>query len=157
MTRGNATGNNLGVGYTGTSGGTQPEWIGQEVDLSAFVGGRVWLHFSYVTDDAFLREGVAIDDVRIDALGYADGAEDASSDWRLEGWARVGAELAQTWSVQVLEFSAGGARLEQVAVGPTGRGTWAGAGRPIDRAIVAVSGTAPVTIRRAGYRLELSP
>ena len=78
MSRSNPAGNNLGAGYTGQSGGTaRPTWIQESVDLTAFAGGTVWLRFSYVTDDAVLHEGMVLDDVRVDAVGFADGDSDS--------------------------------------------------------------------------------
>jgi immune inhibitor A len=155
MTRPNPTGNNLGVGYTGRSGGTAaPTWIAESIDLTPFAGGPLWLRFSYITDDAVLHEGVVLDDVRIDALGYADGAESATSDWDLEGWTRVGAILPQTWSLQVIEWHQGVADARPVPLDSVGHATWSPAGSP-ERAVLAVAGTAPVTLQRAQYNLDI--
>ena len=155
MSRPNPTGNNLGVGYTGRSGGgARPTWIEDAVDLAPFVGGPVWLRFSYVTDDAVLREGAVLDNLRIDALGYFDGAESDSNDWELEGWTRTGGALPQGWSLQVIEWSQGLAEARRLPVDPSGRAVWSP--RPaLDRAVLAVTGTAPVTLQRAQYNLDI--
>jgi immune inhibitor A len=158
MSRPNPTGNNLGIGYTGRSGGAaRPDWIQESVDLSPYAGGPVWLRFSYVTDDAVLNEGIVLDDVRIDALGYLDGAESPDLGWQLDGWSRVGAQLPQTWSLQVVRWTQGAIDAERVQVDPSGRAYWSAGARPPERAVLAVSGSAPVTLQRAKYNLDATP
>ena len=155
MSRANPTGDNLGVGYTGQSGGGfRPEWIRESIDISPFVGGPVWLRFSHVTDDTIVREGVAIDDITIEPLGYADGAEEAS-DWQAEGWARVGPTLPQSWSVQVIEWTQGTPSVARLLVDASGRAAWSARGRQLDRAVLIVSATTPATLQRASYRLNV--
>jgi immune inhibitor A len=157
MTRPNPTGNNLGVGYTGRSGGgARPDWIEEAVDLAPYGGGPVWLRFSYVTDDAILREGIVLDDIRLDALGYLDGAEAPVIDWDVEGWTRVGGVLPQTWSVQVIEWNQGVADARRLPVDASGRASWSVPGA-LDRAVLAVAGTAPVTLQRARYNVDIAP
>jgi immune inhibitor A len=157
MMRLNPTGNNLGVGYTGRSGGgARPDWISESTDLTAYTGGPVWLRFSYVTDDAILHEGIVIDDIRVAALGLVDGAESSTTDWDLQGWARVGGALPQTWSLQVIEWSQGVADVRKLPVDASGRATWSPRGT-LDRAVLAVAGTAPVTLQRAQYNLDITP
>jgi immune inhibitor A len=156
MSAGNGTGNNLGSGYTGKSGGgALPEWVEERIDLSSLAGGPVWIRFQYLTDDAFLQEGVALDDVRIDAIGFSDGAEDPATGWDLQGWARVGELLPQLWSVQVVEFAEGRTTVTQVPIDAGGRGDWSSGGRTSGRTVVAISGLAPVTMQRAGYRATI--
>jgi len=158
MARPNPTGNNLGVGYTGRSGGAaRPTWIEESTDLSPYAGGPVWLRFSYVTDDAVLNEGIVLDDIRVDSLGYLDGAESTTIDWDLAGWARVGGLLPQTWALQVVQWTQGLAETERLQVDASGRATWSAAARSPDRAVLAVAGTAPVTLQRAQYNLDVTP
>lgn len=87
-------GNNLGDGLTGASGG----WSDDAADLSAFAGGEVQLAFEAVTDDAVSLEGWAIDDLALDAIGFADDAE-ADGDWQAEGWLRLDPLLPQRFAV----------------------------------------------------------
>jgi len=157
MTRVNQTGNNLGVGYTGASGPDgAPVWMREAVDLTPFAGRGVLIRFSLVTDDAVSYRGVAIDDIRVDAIGYADGAEGEEAGWDLQGWSHVGAELTQPWLVTLVAFRGSNAALSRVAIDENGRGTWSSRGDPVDRAVVIVSGAAPVTSERARYRLQIS-
>lgn len=153
MSRANPTGNNLGVGYTGRSGaGAQPEWMEQSVDLSPFVGSVVWIRFSYVTDDAFVGEGIALDDIRISALGYFDGAEERDDGWTVRGFARVGRALPQSWLVQVVEITGGSFDVARIEVDGAGRAEWRGS-PSADRVVVALSATTPVTTQRASYSI----
>ncbi len=86
----NGVGNNYGWGYTGPSGGRRPpRWIREEVDLSAYAGGPVWIRFVYVTDAAVNYTGFLLDDVRIDALGYREDFESEDHGWEAEGFVRV--------------------------------------------------------------------
>lgn len=157
MARPNPTGNNLGIGYTGRSGGgARPEWIAESIDLTPYLGGPLWLRYSYVTDDAVLREGIVLDDIRIDGIGYFDGGESEAVDWNIEGWARVGGVLPQTWSLQVIEWNQGVSEVHRLEVDAAGRAIWSPSAS-IDRAVLAVAGTAPVTLQRAQYNLDIAP
>lgn len=157
MSRTNPSGSNLGVGYTGRcGGGAQPRWIDESIDLAPFAGGTVWVRFSYVTDDAYVREGVALDNIRVDAVAYADGAEASLGGWAARGWARVGAELPQQWVVQIVEFQAESVAVSQLPLDAEGRATWRSEGRSVDRAILAVTAATPVTLQRASYRLSFT-
>ncbi len=52
-------GNNRGNGITGASNG----WIDARFDLSAYVGQKIYIRFSYVTDQAVFYEGFYVDDI----------------------------------------------------------------------------------------------
>ncbi|MBM2810556.1 MAG: hypothetical protein HW416_1315 [Chloroflexi bacterium] len=154
MSRDNTTGNNLGVGYTGRSGsGPTPSWIQETTDLSDYVGALIWIRFTYLTDDAINGPGAVLDDIRLDALGFFDSAEQPSNTWDLNGWSRVGASLVQTWMVQAVEFVADGYRVSRIPVDSTGKGSWSSQDG-VDRVVIIVSGTAPVTLERGDYVLD---
>jgi hypothetical protein len=153
MTTTNRVGTNLGVGYTGKSGGgARSRWVEEAIDLSTHAGRAVLVRFSYVTDDALVREGIALDQVRA-VFGGARSSEAACGSWTAQGWAQVGAELSQQWLVQMIEFSADTVRVHQIPLDGDGRAVWTENGRPIDRAILAVSAVTPGTLQRPGYRL----
>ncbi|MPZ13183.1 MAG: hypothetical protein GEU73_01940 [Chloroflexi bacterium] len=156
MTRANPNGNNLGVGYTGMSGGgPTPDWVEEQVDLGAYAGAPVWIRFSSIADDALARQGVAIDDIRIDSTGFVDGAEETDGGWTLRGWSPVGETIPQSWSVQVVAYSTEGAEVTRIPVDGSGRGRWISPPGPLDRVVVIVSGTAPVTLQRGRYALRV--
>jgi hypothetical protein len=160
MAVGNASGNAFGPGYTGQSGG----WVTETFDLRAYAGGPLHLRFSYITDDGVNTAGWLVQDVQlagpggvIEPVGSADGAGDAGAGWQSAGWLFTDNRLPQTWLLQVLEFD--GATLtavRRVPVDAQGRAeaaiTGLGNGR---RAVVAVSGLAPVTTLPAAYEYTI--
>lgn len=155
MSSNNASGNNLGQGYTGRSGGAdRPGWVRATLDLTPYVGGRVLIRFTYVTDDAVTRDGIAVDDIELAPLGIIEGAEQDSADWTAEGWMRLPKSVTQRWSVQVLMFDGGRVEREIVPIDGSGRGTWAANGRRFDRAMAIVSGVTPNTLQAGAYTLE---
>ncbi len=108
-------GDNLGNGYTGISGGSsQPAWIKQDVDLSAYAGKEVQLRFEYVTDPATNLHGFAIDDIEIPGV-FSDDAE-SDRGWQAEGFIRSTNIVAQRFVVQVLRFTDRGPTVERHAV-----------------------------------------
>ena len=66
-------------GFTGTSGGDQPEWVTESFDLSDYMGQTVLLGFRYMTDPAVTLPGWWIDNVKIDDMVVSDG--DDLGDW----------------------------------------------------------------------------
>jgi hypothetical protein len=153
MTTSNRLGMNLGAGYTGKSGASsRSRWVDEAIDLGEYAGRTVLVRFSYVTDDALVREGIAVDQVRAIASG-ASASEASCRDWSTHGWARVGSTFAQNWLVQVIEFSGEGARVRQLPMDGDGRSSWSGNGSQTERAIVAISAVTPGTLQRPTYRL----
>ena len=56
----------LSNGYTGSSDG----WLEERPNLSAFAGEEVLLRFEVMTDEKTTYRGMAIDDLRIDSIGF---------------------------------------------------------------------------------------
>jgi len=102
-------GQNLGNGYTGTSGGDKPGWIRQQADLSAYAGKQIQLRFEYVTDGALSLHGMALDDIEVPGV-FADDVE-AAGTWRAEGFVRSTNFVAQRYVVQLLRFTDRGATV----------------------------------------------
>ncbi len=71
-----------GAGYTGASG----RWLQESVSLADYAGQEIWVRFAVITDDAVTQPGMAIDDVRIEAVGYASDFEADDGGWQAEGW-----------------------------------------------------------------------
>ena len=92
--------NGYGVGYSGGSGdgASAPTWVEESVDLTPFAGQRVLLRFEYVTDEAYAKSGVFIDDIAVPEIGFADDAE-ADAGWTAVGFARVGNRLTPRYRV----------------------------------------------------------
>ncbi|MSQ24303.1 MAG: hypothetical protein EXR58_07120 [Chloroflexi bacterium] len=156
MSDGNLSGNNLGSGYTGRSGGgPAATWIAESVDLGPYAQRSILLRFSYVTDDAISREGIALDQIRIGGSGAAGGT-DMSSGWTLQGWDRVEAELPQQWSIQMVLFDGQDVQVEDVPVGASGSATWDPRGRRPDRTVAVISATTPDVFPAGTYTLDVS-
>jgi len=83
-----------GAGYTGQSFG----WVQESISLDAYAGQEVLIRFEVITDAASIRHGMAIDDLRIDAIGYVDSFEIVSDSWDAQGWIQTDNRLPQyTW------------------------------------------------------------
>ncbi len=76
----NPTGSNQGCGYSGSSEG----WVEEKIDLSSFAGKQVTLQFEYLTDLSLHGEGLVIDEMKIDAIGYCSGFEENDGGWLAE-------------------------------------------------------------------------
>jgi len=147
----NPNGNNFGGGLTGSSG----TWVGETLDLAAFAGRRVLVRFEVVTDDAVSLSGLALDDIRLDAVGFRDDAE-TDAGWVAEGWVRLDPRLPTRWGLQVVvESPTTGLHIYPVAVRPDGSATIDVAGIPGDATVtLSVSGLTPGTRNAVGYQLR---
>lgn len=98
----NPTGNGLGPGYTGKSGGgTEARWVEEEIDLTPFAGQTVLLRFEYVTDDGYNGRGFVVDDIEIPELGWRDNAEHPS-DWEARGFVHTRNQVPQRFIVRLV-------------------------------------------------------
>jgi hypothetical protein len=88
-----------GSGYNGASGG----WLDESVSLNAYAGKQIQVRFEMITDDAVTRPGMAIDDLSIPEIGYADDFENGDGGWQAEGWLLTDNRLPQKGWVQVIE------------------------------------------------------
>jgi hypothetical protein len=97
-------GNNVGHGFTRTSGGGDSAvWVQQSADLGAYAGKRILLRFEHVTDGALNDDGFAVDDIEIPEVGYRDDAEGDNA-WDAKGFIRSTNIVKQRFIVQVLRF-----------------------------------------------------
>ncbi len=147
----NPTGQNYGWGYTGSTNG----WIQESIDLSEFAGKKVQVRFDYVTDAAVNGKGLLLDDIRVDAIGYASDLETDDGGWDAQGFVRVENALPQTFrlaliiekdgetTVQYIELSA-----DQVADIPISLGSG-------DTATLVITGTTRFTLESASYSIEI--
>ena len=159
MTRENPYGNNLGVGYTGVSGGGDtPQWIEEHIDLSPYAGQKILVGFEYVTDDAFTRPGFFVDDVRIEAVGLTEGFEQPLTNWVQEGFLRTDTFVPQAYLIQVIQVKGDKmkpiqryivAQQERVEFDVQDIGDW--------DTTLAISAFAPLTWETADYTLTIQP
>ena len=152
----NPQGNNLGAGYTGTSGSREPAaWVEQAADLTPYLGQAILVRFLYVTDDAQLGAGWALDDFRLPALGWADDTEAGGGDdgWTAVGFVRHSNNLPQTFVAQVLYLNGDGSlTAENLPLDGENSGRWLLPLSPdTPEAIVIFSATTPFTAVPATY------
>jgi hypothetical protein len=152
----NPNGNSFGWAYTGQSGGGEsPEWIREEVDLSGYAGQEVLIRFEYITDDAVNRPGFVLDDVRISEIGYFSDFEADEGGWDAAGFIRHANVLPQRWLVQMIVFGPE-TTVQRLELGSDESGSWTvPLSQTSDRAVISVSGFAPVTTEWASYSYEI--
>jgi immune inhibitor A len=154
----NPNGNSFGCGYTGRSGGrSTATWIQERVDLSAYAGQEVLVRFEYITDDAVNRPGFFLDDVAIPEVDYFSDFEGGDDGWEAAGFMRHANVLPQRWLVQLIIFGPE-TTVQRLELDADWTGEWV---VPLDsstsRAVVTISGLAPVTTEVASYSYEIEP
>jgi len=154
-TSANPTGNNLGWGYTGNSGGgADSEWVEEVVDLSDYAGQKIQVRFEYVTDAAVNRAGFMVDDISIPELDYSTDFEEGDGDWEANGFVRMDNLLPQTFIVQIIHQD-GETRVEQFPLDEENTGSLEldlGSG---EKATLVVLGTTTFTTEVASYQFEI--
>lgn len=142
-----------GWAYNGRSNG----WLEEEIDLSAYAGGAVWIRFDYVTDGSINGAGFLLDDISIAELGFSDPCEEENG-WQAEGFVLAGPNLPQRWVVQLIEFPSSGTprvRLMEMDNRQAGQLDLT-LGSDIERAILAISALARYTTAPAAYEYEIT-
>jgi len=152
----NPNGNSFGWAYTGSSGGgAAPEWIQERVDLSAYAGQEILVCFEYITDDAVNRPGFILEDVAIPEIGYFSDFEEDRGGWEPAGFIRHANVLPQRWLVQLILFGPE-TKVQRLELNEDQAGEWV---IPLeertDRAVVTISGLAPVTTEMGSYSYEI--
>ncbi len=147
----NPTGNALGWGYSGSSGGgDQGEWVEEQVDLSQFAGQKVQLGFEYVTDTAVNRAGFMLDDVSIPEIQYSTDFEKGDDGWKAEGFVRMDNLLPQTFVVQLIDQSRQ-TTVQRLALDGSNTGSVTLDLAARDKVTLVVSGTTLFTTEPASY------
>jgi hypothetical protein len=150
----NKSGNSFGQAWTGLSGGGDvPQWVPEEVDLSAYAGRVIEVRFEYITDDAVNHVGFLLDDIAVPAIGYFDDAEAGDGGWQAAGFVRIDNALSQRYVVQAIA-QGDQLRVQRMALDATNHGQLAitGLGETVDRVVLVVSGITPFTTEVASYR-----
>jgi len=153
----NPNGNSFGWAYTGKSGGGDTaEWIEEQVDLSEYTGQEVHIRFEYITDDAVTQPGFVLDDLSIPEISYSTHLEEDEGGWESAGFIRHANVLSQRWLVQMILFGPE-TTVTRIELEPDQRGVWSvPLARDADRAIITVTGLAPVTTERASYSYDVT-
>lgn len=149
-------GNNFGIGFTGLSDGG-PDWIQEEVDLSAYAGEEVMLRFEYVTDAAVNGEGLLLDDIEIPAIDYFSDFEEDDGGWEAAGFVRVSNVLPQTFHLalitrgsetEVTYYQLDAGNRVEIPLNIDGS---------VEDAVLVVVGTTRFTRQLANYQLDFLP
>ncbi len=151
-------GASYGNGYTGQSAavaGNAAGWLHERIDLSPYAGRRVLVRVEHITDDAFNAAGLTLANIRVPEIGFADGP--TVGGWQTGGWVRIANALPTRWLVQLVLYTTHGVvvRPLSLALDATGATTITGLGRDVQRAVVAISPTAPQTTIPSGYTLTV--
>ena len=147
----NPSGNSYGCGLNGQSIG----WQKESVDLSPYAGGEVTVRFDYITDAAVNGDGMVIDDIQVDAIGYFTDFEKDDGGWIGEGFVRIKNILPQFFRVSLITYG------NQVSVMPllldenNQAHIEINIGEDIESIILVVSGTTPYTRQRAVYQISI--
>jgi len=151
----NPNGNSFGWAYTGSSGGGTPAWIQEQVNLSPYTGQEVQIRFEYITDDAVNRPGFVLDDIAIPEIDYFSDFEEDEDGWEPAGFIRHANVLPQRWLVQLILYGPE-TTVQRLELDKDQTGEWS---IPLeghtDRAVITVSGLAPVTTEIASYSYEI--
>jgi len=150
-TRENPSGNSYGCGLNGQTSG----WQEERVDLSYFTGGEVHIRFDYVTDAAVNGLGMAIDDIRLDAVNYYSDIETDEGGWESEGFVRIQNALPQTFRVSLINLG-NETTVTPITLDQDNRASIdISIGGDVDTVVLVVSGTTPFTRQKAEYQVTI--
>ncbi len=147
------SGNSYGCGLNGKSDG----WQMETVDLSEYAGQTVTVRFDYVTDAAVNGIGMAIDDIRVDAINYFTDLESDDGGWKADGFVRIENSLPQTYRLSLVTYG------DEITVTPlvldenNHVSVSFSLGGDVNKVVLAISGTTDFTRQRAKYHIEVNP
>ncbi len=147
-----------GPGYTGASSdlpSAQDGWIDETASLDAYAGKQILVRFEMITDDAVTRPGIALNNVSIPEISYADDFEKSAGDWQPEGWIWTDNRLPQGGWVQVAERNNGQtADVKRWSLDNQDHVVTLDQG--VDQVVLAISPFAPVTTVAMPYTLTVT-
>ncbi|HET7378373.1 MAG TPA: hypothetical protein VFK30_16800, partial [Anaerolineae bacterium] len=146
--------NSFGWGYTGASGGNKsnPVWLPQSVDLSAYAGKKILVGFEVVNDLAVNLPGLAIDDVSIPEINYKTDFETDNGGWQSAGWVRTDNFVPENYIVQLISFGKDGSTsVTRLPMNADNTGQWNIPLSTLNQAVIAVSATAPKSSETAYF------
>jgi immune inhibitor A len=148
-------GANWGHAYTSNSGtGSAPEWIDEEIDLTRYAGQEIVLRFSMITDDAFNRPGMVLDNIRIPEIDFLDDVETDAAGWTAQGFVRTDNRLPQHWEVRLIRIDGNTVTFEPLQLDSKNVGEYQlAAGQ---RGALVISATTPHTTERADYQVSIT-
>ena len=145
------SGNAYGWAYNGQSNG----WLQEKVDLSKYAGKKIQVRFEYVTDEAVNGEGFLLDDVHVDAIGYATDFETDNGGWQAQGFARVDNVLPQTFRLSLIDTHDGQTTVQNIPVSADQMADIPLSISDGDTVTLIVTGTTRFTRGLANYSIEI--
>jgi immune inhibitor A len=143
---------NYGWGYTGSSSGEQPAWIQETVDLSQYAGQKIRVRFEVINDLGVNLPGLALDDVSVPEIDYADDFESGEGGWQSAGWLRTNNFVPQGYVVQLVSFGQDGTTtVSRLPLNDDNTARWSVPLSQLRRARLIVSALAPKTTEIAGF------
>ena len=95
-------------------------WVREAISLDEYVGQEVLVRFQVLNDGAFSERGFALSSIGIPEINYLSTADERPDDWVSEGFAVVGTELPQQWSLQLVQ----GQTVQQIPLDDMNRAEW---------------------------------
>ena len=81
----------------------QNGWVEERISLAQYGNRPVLIRFEIQTDAGIPSKGLALDDIRIDAVGHVSDDETTDTTWSAAGFLPVGSQLPQYWSVILVD------------------------------------------------------
>ena len=135
-----------------------PIWQAQTVDLTPYAGQEILLRFETVMQPGQESGGLALRDLAIDAIDWAD--EGTGEGWTLDGWTTTTNAVPQRWLVQAALTGAATTPARVLSlIGPGNdatSGEWPIALEAGESLLLAVSAVTPDAARPATYDLALT-
>lgn len=147
--------NSFGWGYTGASGGNKsdPVWLSESVDLSAYAGQKILVGIEVVNDLAVNLPGLAIDDVEIPEINYKSNFETDDGGWQTAGWLRTNNFVPEKFIVQLINFGKDGSTtVTRLPINDDNTGKWDIPLSTLKQAVVAISATAPKSSETSNFQ-----
>ena len=130
-------------------------WRPEQIDLSRFAPGNILLRFELMSDFVTNYRGLAIDDLRIEAIGFHDSFETHDDGWVAEGWIRSDNRLPNNTWLQVVQDTRDRLHISRTLI--NGSGDLTVELQPgVSQVLVAVSPVVPYTSLETEYQLELT-
>ena len=128
------------------------------MDISEYAGGEVWVRFEVVTDAAVNGEGLLLDDIYLEAIGYQEDFEDGNGGWEGAGFVLVENRLPQEFGVSLIWIRTDGIQVERVDLGGNNHLVYdVEIGVEVREIVLVVSGLTRFTNQQAEYSYRLSP
>ena len=138
--------------YTGRSDG----WLEESISLDDYTGHPILIRFETVNRSIVSTyRGMAIDDLRIDAINFQDGFEAPDDAWTAEGWLRSDNRLPNRTWLQVVQETDTGVEVSRSLM--TGPGDMTVDLQPgVEGALIAISPIVPLTGFPTDYSLAVN-